>query len=94
MSRTMKCFVLTIVVLLCAAPVLHSQDLSKAEEKEVNDYRLSKAKITQFSQATKNLLAAAQKPSIYGGFVHAPGKSYPRLCFRTLQKWAKLSNGD
>ena len=66
MSRTMKCFALTIVVVLCAGSILHASDLSKAEEKEINNYRMTMEKVGEFWQATKNLVSAVQKdPQIF-----------------------------
>jgi hypothetical protein len=53
-------FTIVLLAMLGSMPLSHA-DLSKTEEREINAYRLTKSKIAQFSQATKNLLAAYEK---------------------------------
>ena len=53
-------FVLAIAIALCSVGLVFA-DISKDEEREINAYRLTKAKIAQFGQATKNLLQAFEK---------------------------------
>ena len=60
MFKRIKRFVLAIAILFCSTAFIFA-DLSKDEEREINAYRLTKAKITQFGQATKNLLQAFEK---------------------------------
>ena len=65
MSRIGKYFAFTMLVLFYTVSILHA-DLTKTEEQEINNYRLSKPKIAQFWQATKNLIAAAQNdPTLF-----------------------------
>lgn len=53
-------FTIVLIAILGSMSLSHA-DLSKTEEREINAYRLTKSKIAQFSQATKNLLAAYEK---------------------------------
>lgn len=53
----------TLVILffvILAAPQV-SAELSKADEREVNNYQLTEKKLEQFGKATKSLVALAQK---------------------------------
>lgn len=48
-------------------------DLSKSDEQEINNYRLTEKNIEKFSQATKNLLTATQKnPKMFEEGPEAP----------------------
>ncbi len=52
--------VLAALFIVFAAPQAGA-DLSKADEREVNSYQLTEKKLAQFGQATRNLVALAQK---------------------------------
>lgn len=53
--------VMIVLALIVSSTALVFADISKDEEREINAYRLTKAKIAQFGQATKNLLQAFEK---------------------------------
>jgi len=51
---------LAVLFLVFVVPQVGA-DLSKADEREVNNYQLTEKKLAQFGQATKNLVVLAQK---------------------------------
>jgi hypothetical protein len=52
--------VLILFFVILAVPQV-TAELSKADEREVNNYQLTEKKVEQFGKATKSLLALAQK---------------------------------
>jgi hypothetical protein len=65
MFKKTKQIMVAVLILFSSATLLRA-DLSKDDEREANAYRLTKPKIAQFVQATRNLKAAFdQNPKMF-----------------------------